>query len=42
MVDTVRWVPGQEEYLYEKILLGGILKRYDDDEEESESSEESD
>lgn len=43
MVDTVRWVPGQEEYLYAKILLGGILKRYDDDEEEeSESSEEDD
>ncbi|KAL8688757.1 MAG: hypothetical protein Q9218_005411, partial [Villophora microphyllina] len=39
MVDTVRWVPGQEEYLFEKILLGGILKRYDDDDEEdSESS----
>ncbi|KAI4195194.1 MAG: hypothetical protein LQ350_007344 [Teloschistes chrysophthalmus] len=43
MVDTVRWVPGQEEYLHEKILLGGILKRYDDDdEEESESSDDND
>ncbi|KAL8663633.1 MAG: hypothetical protein Q9202_003703 [Teloschistes flavicans] len=31
MVDTVRWVPGEEATLSEKILLGGILKRYDDD-----------
>jgi hypothetical protein len=30
MVDTVPWVPGQEAHLYEKILLGGILKRIDD------------
>ncbi|KAL2038882.1 hypothetical protein N7G274_008404 [Stereocaulon virgatum] len=30
MVDTVPWVPGQASHLYEKILLGGILKRIDD------------
>ncbi|KAL8671444.1 MAG: hypothetical protein Q9168_004050 [Polycauliona sp. 1 TL-2023] len=33
MVDTVRWVPGDEDHLFEKILLGGILKRLDDDDE---------
>ena len=33
MVDTVPWVEGDEERLYEKILLGGILKRLDNDEE---------
>ena len=31
MVDTVPWVDGDEERLYEKILLGGILKRLDND-----------
>ena len=34
MVDTVHWVDGDEERLYEKILLGGILKRLDNDEEQ--------
>ncbi|KAI9712117.1 MAG: hypothetical protein M1820_001826 [Bogoriella megaspora] len=29
MVDTVPWVEGDQEHLSEKILLGGILKRYD-------------
>ena len=29
MVDTVPWVDGDEERLTDKILLGGILKRYD-------------
>ncbi|KAL8872013.1 MAG: hypothetical protein Q9174_002283 [Haloplaca sp. 1 TL-2023] len=29
MVDTVRWVDDDEEYLSEKILLGGILKKLD-------------
>ena len=33
MVDTVPWVAGEEERLYEKILLGGILSRYDDEED---------
>lgn len=33
MVDTVPWVDGDEDRLYEKILLGGILKRLDNDEE---------
>lgn len=33
MVDTVRWAPGDEDRLFEKILLGGILKRLDDDDE---------
>ena len=31
MVDTVPWVAGDEKGLYEKILLGGILKRLDND-----------
>ena len=31
MVDTVPWVDGDEERLYEKILLGGILKRLDNE-----------
>ena len=30
MVDTVLWVEGDEDRLYEKILLGGILKRLDE------------
>ena len=34
MVDTVPWVDGDEDRLYEKILLGGILKRLDHDEEQ--------
>lgn len=29
MVDTVPWVAGDETRLYEKILLGGVLKRLD-------------
>ncbi|KAL8800581.1 MAG: hypothetical protein Q9182_005092 [Xanthomendoza sp. 2 TL-2023] len=29
MVDTVLWVPGDEDRLFEKILLGGILKELD-------------
>ncbi len=33
MVDTVRWVSGDEDRLFEKILLGGVLKRLDDDDE---------
>ena len=33
MVDTVPWIDGDEDRLYEKILLGGILKRLDNDEE---------
>ncbi|KAL8780921.1 MAG: hypothetical protein Q9213_006232 [Squamulea squamosa] len=33
MVDTVHWVPGDEDRLYEKILLGGILKQLDDRDE---------
>ncbi|KAL8996885.1 MAG: hypothetical protein Q9169_003696 [Polycauliona sp. 2 TL-2023] len=36
MVDTVRWVSGDEDHLFEKILLGGILKRLDDDDEPDE------
>ena len=32
MVDTVPWIDGDEDRLYEKILLGGILKRLDNDE----------
>lgn len=31
MVDTVLWNDGDEGWLYEKILLGGILKKVDDD-----------
>ena len=34
MVDTVPWVDGDEDRLYEKVLLGGILKRLDNDEDE--------
>ncbi|KAL8705721.1 MAG: hypothetical protein Q9201_001155 [Fulgogasparrea decipioides] len=34
MVDTVRWAPGDEDWLFEKILLGGILKKIDDDDNE--------
>lgn len=34
MVDTVPWVDGDEDRLYEKILLGGILKRLDNDEDQ--------
>ncbi len=34
MVDTVPWVDGDADRLYEKILLGGILKRLDNDEDE--------
>lgn len=33
MVDTVRWVSGDEDHLFKKILLGGVLKRLDDDDE---------
>ncbi|KAL8731525.1 MAG: hypothetical protein Q9166_003371 [cf. Caloplaca sp. 2 TL-2023] len=33
MVDTVHWVPGDEERLVEKILLGGILKQLDNEDE---------
>ncbi|KAL8954486.1 MAG: hypothetical protein Q9183_007094 [Haloplaca sp. 2 TL-2023] len=31
MVDTVHWVEDEKEYLSEKILLGGILKKVDND-----------
>lgn len=31
MVDTVLWNDDDEDWLYEKILLGGILKRLDND-----------
>jgi hypothetical protein len=31
MVDTVLWTDGEEDRLYEKILLGGILKHVDND-----------
>lgn len=31
MVDTVPWIAGDEQRLYEKILLGGILKRLDNE-----------
>lgn len=31
MVDTVLWKDGDEDWLYKKILLGGILKKVDDD-----------
>lgn len=31
MVDTVLWKDDDEEWLYEKILFEGILKRLDDD-----------
>lgn len=41
MVDTVHWVPGDEDRLYEKILLGGILKELDD-EDESDGDEDAD
>ncbi|KAL8808730.1 MAG: hypothetical protein Q9223_003734 [Gallowayella weberi] len=41
MVDTVLWVPGDEDRLFEKILLGGILKQLDD-EDESDSGDEAD
>ena len=34
MVDTVPWVDDDEDRLYEKILLGGILKRLDNDEDQ--------
>ena len=34
MVDTVLWDAKDIEYLHEKILLGGILKRLDDDDED--------
>ncbi|KAL8713584.1 MAG: hypothetical protein Q9220_002446 [cf. Caloplaca sp. 1 TL-2023] len=34
MVDTVQWVPGDENHLFEKILLGGILKQLDNEDEE--------
>ena len=33
MVDTVPWVAQDQDSLYEKVLLGGILKRFDDEEE---------
>ncbi|KAL8950815.1 MAG: hypothetical protein Q9222_003162 [Ikaeria aurantiellina] len=33
MVDTVKWIPGDETHLYEKILLGGILKYLDNEDE---------
>ncbi|KAL8767261.1 MAG: hypothetical protein Q9209_006187 [Squamulea sp. 1 TL-2023] len=33
MIDTVHWVPGDEDRLFEKILLGGILKQLDDKDE---------
>ena len=33
MVDTVHWVPGDESRLFEKILLGGILKQLDDEDD---------
>lgn len=31
MVDTVLWNDDDEDWLSEKILLGGILKKVDDD-----------
>lgn len=31
MVDMVLWNDDDEDWLYEKILLGGILKKVDDD-----------
>ncbi|KAL8856610.1 MAG: hypothetical protein Q9178_006765 [Gyalolechia marmorata] len=33
MVDTVHWVPGDEDRLFEKILLGGVCKQLDDEDE---------
>ncbi|MCJ1433324.1 hypothetical protein MMC27_002684 [Xylographa pallens] len=38
MVDTVPWEEGQEDHLYEKILLGGVLKRLDDEDEKSDDT----
>ena len=34
MVDTVHWDERDRQYLHEKVLLGGILKRFDDDQEQ--------
>ena len=31
MVDTVLWVEGGSEPLHQKVLLGGILRQYDND-----------
>ena len=39
MVDTVLWDAKDVDYLHEKILLGGILKRLDDDDEEDDEEE---
>ena len=38
MVDTVLWEEGQEDHLYEKILLGGVLKRLDNEDEKSDDT----
>ncbi|MCJ1394930.1 hypothetical protein MMC18_007810 [Xylographa bjoerkii] len=38
MVDTVLWEEGHEDNLYEKILLGGVLKRLDNKNEANEDT----